>query len=113
MADLVDTPRDTLDVGAAAVIAACGGACLVLGILTVLSGASVGFKGLLDLYPPAGSLSGKAAISVLVFFCSRPILKRVWQDRKIDTRRCLAWCGAMIVVGLLGTFPSFLYVFGH
>jgi len=83
-----------------------------MGALAALAEMLPGLKGLLAFYAPAGSLSGKAAISVLVFIGARLVLDRAWRTRAIDTRRCIVWSALMVASGLVGTFPPFFYLFG-
>ena len=90
--DTSESVPNTIDGSAAAVFVACGAACLTMGALAALAEMLPGLKGLLAFYAPAGSLSGKAAISVLVFI-------GVAQSGQIDSVRTfssivtlLGWC---------------------
>jgi hypothetical protein len=58
-----------------------------------------------------GGLSGKSTLSVIIFFIAWAILHFVWKDKETDFARISSIAIALLVVGLLGTFPPFWKLF--
>jgi hypothetical protein len=56
-------------------------------------------------YKPVGGLSGKSSWAIIIFFVSWAILHYVWKDKETDFARISSIAIALLVVGLLGTFP--------
>ncbi len=52
-----------------------------------------------------GALSGKSMWAIIIFFVSWAILHYVWKDKETDFARISSIAIALLVVGLLGTFP--------
>ena len=52
-----------------------------------------------------GGLSGKSMWAIIIFFVSWTILHYVWKDKETDFARISSISIALLVVGLLGTFP--------
>ena len=52
-----------------------------------------------------GGLSGKSMWSIIIFFVAWAILHYIWQDKETDFARISSIAIALLVVGLLGTFP--------
>ena len=52
-----------------------------------------------------GGLSGKSMWSIIIFFVSWAVLHYVWKDKDTDFARISSIAIALLVVGLLGTFP--------
>ena len=52
-----------------------------------------------------GGLSGKSGWAIIIFFVSWAILHYVWKDKETDFARISSIAIALLVVGLLGTFP--------
>ena len=52
-----------------------------------------------------GGLSGKSMWSIIIFFVSWAILHYIWKDKETDFARISSIAIALLVVGLLGTFP--------
>jgi hypothetical protein len=52
-----------------------------------------------------GGLSGKSGWAIIIFFIAWAILHYVWKDKETDFARISSIAIALLVVGLLGTFP--------
>jgi uncharacterized membrane protein YdcZ (DUF606 family) len=52
-----------------------------------------------------GGLSGKSMWSIIIFFVSWAILLYIWKDKETDFARISSIAIALLLVGLLGTFP--------
>jgi hypothetical protein len=101
--------------GAAAMVAA-GIGIFVLGLMTVLSEASVpihDFLQRLEFGRGVGPLAGKSIIAVIAWAVSWAILGAVWRGKDVNIR---AWFSVGLVLGILGavgTFPPFFLMFGE
>jgi hypothetical protein len=58
-----------------------------------------------------GGLSGKSTLSVIIFFVAWAILHYMWKDKETDFTRISSIAIALLLVGLLGTFPPFWHLF--
>jgi hypothetical protein len=96
---------------AGAVILAAGIGVLVLGIVTTLSEASSGFADALNWKNSVGPLSGKTIISSLAFFAAWAGLTAYWRRANPALRPIVIATGVLIVLGLVGTFPTFFQIF--
>jgi hypothetical protein len=52
-----------------------------------------------------GGLSGKSMWAIIIFFVSWAILHYIWKDKETDFARISSIAIALLLVGLLGTFP--------
>ena len=52
-----------------------------------------------------GGLSGKSMWAIIIFFVSWAVLHYVWRDKETNFARISSIAIALLVVGLLGTFP--------
>ncbi len=77
----------------------------MLGLAVVLSELGESVANSLKWYAPSGPLSGKSTLSILAFLISWVILHFVWKDKETDVARISSIAIALLVVGLLGTFP--------
>jgi hypothetical protein len=59
----------------------------------------------LNWYKPVGGLSGKSTLSIIIFFVTWAILHYIWKDKDTNFARISSISIALLVVGLLGTFP--------
>lgn len=91
--------------GAAAAVLAAGIGTAVLGLLTMLAAASKGIGAALNFYAPAGPLSGKSTVTVIVWLAVWIVLQLAWRNRQVAPG-ALTWITLVLVaLGLLGTFP--------
>ena len=58
-----------------------------------------------------GGLSGKSSLAIIVFFIAWAILHYVWKDKDTDFARISSISIALLIVGLLGTFPPVWHLF--
>ena len=58
-----------------------------------------------------GGLSGKSMWAIIIFFVSWAILHYVWKDKDTDFARISSVSIALLIVGLLGTFPPVWHLF--
>jgi len=107
------TPQETLTNGpAAAAILASGIGSMALGLFTTLAQAITSIKNALNLYDPAGPLSGKTTVAVVVWLVAWGILHGLWKKKQVAFARVFIATVILIALGLLGTFPPFFEAFG-
>jgi hypothetical protein len=99
----------------AAVVVAAGAGCAALGVLVVLAEASAWAKALLTFYEPVGPLAGKTTVAAAVWALAWAGLHLRLRHRAVELSRAFGLCGALVAVGLVGTFPPFYQLFasGH
>lgn len=90
--------------GAAAFLAA-GIGCAALGALTFLAGAFGGLKGLLNIYNPAGPLSGVTTLAIVIWLAAWFVLARKWEGRDLALTRIGITSFALLAIGFALTFP--------
>ena len=93
--------------GAAAVLAA-GIGCLALGLLALASDAIPLLDRAMRFWPPSGSLSGVSTSAVVIWLVAWFLLARRWHRRDIALWPVTLAAGAMLLAGLLLTFPPFM-----
>ena len=99
--------------GIIAALVSAGIACAVLGLSVTLASASTAFEDLMNLYEPAGPLTGKTTVPTVVYLLAWPLLHVRLRHRHVDARRGLILTMALVGLGLLGTFPPFYDLFPH
>jgi hypothetical protein len=110
MTDLTLNEKKSNGTAAAAMIAG-GIGTLMIGLLTTGSVIISGLKDLLNFWSPAGSLTGKTSIGILVWLISWVILNSLWKDRDYDIGKALTITLALVGIGLLLTFPPIFEAF--
>jgi hypothetical protein len=104
--------NDRLNTGpAAAAFVASGIGCTALGLLTTLAEAVPAVKNLLNWWNPAGPLTGKTGLAVILWIASWVILHLLWRNKPIGISKAFAATLGLIVLGLLGTFPLIYKMF--
>ena len=93
--------------GAAAVLSAAIG-WFTLGVLALAGDAVPRVKLMLILWKPTGALSGVTSLAILVWLVVWMVLGRRWRDRDVSLRVVGAVSVALLVGGLLLTFPPFM-----
>lgn len=58
-----------------------------------------------------GGLSGKSTLSIIIFFVAWAILHYLWKDKDTDFARISSIAIALLIVGLIGTFPPVWHLF--
>jgi hypothetical protein len=62
-------------------------------------------------YKPVGGLSGKSDLGIIAFFAAWAILHFIWKGRETDFNRVATVAFALLLIGLLGTFPPVWQLF--
>jgi hypothetical protein len=96
---------------AAALILAGGIAVFCMGIVTTLGEASTGIADGLQWNDRVGPLSGKKLITVIVFAAAWVLLRTLWRRSNPPLRSITVASAVLIVLGLIGTFPTFFQAF--
>lgn len=105
--DNIDRPSGPV----AAAVLATGIGIFALGLLTTLSEASTGFSDALAWSNDVGPLSGKTILAVIAFFASWAVLHLLWRRQDRPLRPILIAAGVLVVLGIVGTFPTFFEAF--
>jgi hypothetical protein len=100
----VDIPNGA---GAAAILAA-GIGCAAMGVLAFAGDAWDGIGKALNFYNPTGTLSGVTDLAILIWLGSWFALHRVWHARTVAIAKVNVAAFALLIVGLLLTFPPFM-----
>ena len=93
--------------GAAAILAA-GIGCAAVGILALIGDASEGVGDFLNFYNPVGTLSGITTVSIIIWLAAWFVLGRLWRRKTVAIARVNLAAFALLLVGLLFTFPPFM-----
>ncbi len=110
----MNNSHETVNTGiAAAAFVAAGIGCATLGLLTTLAQMSEGVKNLLNWWNPAGPLSGKSGLAVIIWIASWIVLHMLWKNKAVAVPRAVTITLLLIAVGTIGTFPTFFEMFGH
>jgi len=97
---------------AAAALLAGGIGAAFMGFITTLSIALPDFsKAYLSWYNPAGPLSGKTTLTVIVWLIVWAVLGKQWQDKDVDFDKIAMIAIVLLLLGILGTFPPFFDIF--
>ena len=96
---------------AAAALLAGGIGAFVMGLVTTLSEASSSFGSALNWYKPAGPLSGKTTVAVIVWLIAWAVLGNQWKDKDVDFDKISMIALVLLLLGILGTFPPFFELF--
>lgn len=97
---------------AAAAVLASGIGSLALGLFTTVAQAIAPVRNALNFYNPAGPLSGKTTVAVVIWLVAWVILHGVWKNRQVDFGKVFWTTLVLIALGLVGTFPPFFEAFG-
>lgn len=95
---------------AAALLAGGIGSC-ALAVTTILNEASPAISNLFKFYLPAGPLSGKTTVAVIIWLVAWAILGFLWKDKDVDFAKVSLWALILLGLGLLGTFPPVFELF--
>jgi hypothetical protein len=94
-----------------AALVAGGLGSAALGLMTVLAEAAAGVKAALNWWNPAGPLTGKSLVGVIVFLVSWAILHMVFRGKNVNFTRAATIAFILLGLGLLGTFPPIFGLF--
>ena len=95
----------------AAVMLAAGVGSVVLGALTTVAEASESFKASIEYVARVGPLSGKVFWSVGAFLIAWIVLGLALRDRNVAWKTVIWATVAMVLIGVIGTFPTFFQAF--
>jgi hypothetical protein len=87
---------------AAAFLAAAIGS-FGMGLIMILS--ESGLVSIPALYEPAGGVTGRTTLAVVVWLAAWAILHFRWRGRDVSVSRLAAIIAVLIGLGILGTFP--------
>jgi hypothetical protein len=90
--------------GIAAFLAAAIGAC-ALGVVVLLN--ETGLFIAPTLYGPAGGVSGRTALAVVVWLAAWAVLHFRWKEREVDARPVRIVATILIALSIVATFPPF------
>jgi hypothetical protein len=91
--------------GALAAFLAAGIGAFAMGLIVVLN--EMGIFVAPTLYGPAGGVSGRTTLAVVVWLIAWGVLHSKWKDRDIESGRVALATTILIALGVLGTFPPF------
>lgn len=96
---------------AASALLAGGIGAFIMGLMTTLSEAIPAFGSALNWYKPAGPLSGKTTVTVVLWLIVWGALARMWKDEDVNFERISRISFVLLILGILGTFPPFFELF--
>jgi hypothetical protein len=98
----------------AAALLAGGIGSAVLGLVTLIYeiNTKTAFATSLVWSKPVGALSGKSSYGIIAFFLAWIILHFVWKGKEVKFNMISLVSTALLVVGLIGTFPPVWHLFG-
>lgn len=99
---IAEVREQTNGVAVAAFLAAGIGAFAV-GLIVLLN--EMGLIAVPALYQPAGGVSGRTTLAIVVWLGSWAILHFRWKEREVNARRILTAALVLTALGILGTFP--------
>lgn len=106
----MEIARKPLGTAAAALLAA-GVGVFVTGLMTTLAEVSPGLRSSLNWWNPAGPLTGKTGVGVILWLVAWVILHAAYKNSEVDFGRAMRWAWILILLGFLGTFPPFFEAF--
>lgn len=96
---------------AAAAMLSAGIGCATIGVCTILSEAFPAVKAFLTWWVPAGPLTGKTGMGVIIWLGSWFFLHTLWAWSEFSFIRIWRWTIFLIVIGWIGTFPLVFELF--
>ena len=96
--------------GAAAILSA-GLGSFAVGLLAIVADQSSSLKSLFVFYRPTGPLSGVTTVAILIWLFAWGILEWRWRNKTVALGRINAAALALLVAGLLLTFPPIADIF--
>lgn len=96
---------------ASAAFVSSGIGCLVIGLMVTGAEMSEGLKNALNWWNPAGPLTGKTGVGVIVWLVSWAILHRMWKDKDTGFAKAFTITLILIALGFLLTFPPIFTLF--
>ena len=96
---------------AAAAFVAAGIGCMAVGLFTTLAAISEGVNDLLNWWGPAGPLTGKTGLALILWLVAWVVLHQLWKTKAVNFGRAFFATLVLIALGLIGTFPTFFELF--
>jgi len=96
--------------GAAAILAAGVGAFLVA-VFAILADQSAAIKSMMIFWKPTGPLSGVTTCAIVLWLATWAILHARWRNKNVALARVNAAAFALLILGLLLTFPPIADLF--
>jgi len=96
---------------AVAAMVAGGIGTFFVGLMTTGAVLSEGLNNFLNWWNPAGPLTGKTGVGILAWLVSWFLLNTLWKDKDYDLNKAFNITLALIVIGLLLTFPPIFEAF--
>ncbi len=90
---------------AMAAFLSAGIGAFTLGLIVVLS--EMGLLSIPALYPPAGGVTGRTTLAILVWLIAWAVLHARWRMREVDAGRVGSYAIVLSALGIVGTFPPF------
>lgn len=100
-----------IDGTAAAALLAAGFGAFVLGLFTTLNEASASVNDFLRFNDDVGPLSGKTILAAIAYLGSLLVLWFWLRGRELKLTTVVAVAAILLVLGLIGTFPTFFEAF--
>lgn len=100
-----------MDSAVGAAFIASGIGSTVLGLAIIGAEASAGIKDALNLWNPAGPLSGKTTVAVIAFLVSWVLLHLGMKNRSVNLSTSFIVSLVLIGIGLLLSFPPIFELF--
>lgn len=111
-AETVEREQTAVATGAAAAaMVASGIGAFAIGLLTTGAVISEGLKATLNWWNPAGPLTGKTGLGVIVWLISWYILNRIWHTEDRSLQQAFTITLILIGLGLILTFPPVFEAF--
>ena len=101
--DTVNEGAEVTNGSATASFLAAGIGALAMGVFVLLNEA--GIFAAPTLYAPAGGVSGRTTLAVVVWLVAWTVLHHRWKAREIDVRRVYPLTLLLIGIGIVATFP--------
>ncbi len=98
---------------AAAAILAAGIGIFTTGLMTTLAEAWEGLKNALIWWAPAGPLSGKTGMGVIVWLIAWAALATAYTGKDVEIGKTIRWAWVLILLGFLLTFPPVFDLFAR
>ena len=109
--ETTDAQDTRIEGTAAAALLAAGVGAFVLWLFTTLAEASTGIHDFLQFNDRVGPLSGKTIIAATVYFGALLVFWLLWRKRELALKPVLTAAVVLLVLGFLGTFPTFFQAF--
>lgn len=93
----------TANGAAMAAFLAAGIGAFAMGLVVILN--EIGLFAAPAVYRPAGGVSGRTTLAVVIWLVAWAILHHRWKSRRLESRRVFATVMILTLVGLLLTFP--------